>query len=258
MVHLDKLQDEMSSKGLAVVAVTTHDRSMVDKFLEETHAKHPIVIEKTDSMRAYGCHSFPSGFLIGTNGRILWKGHPGNLQDATLEETLSKAHILPDFPKALSSAQHALERDKFAEARKKTALALEHGKLEGADKEAGQKIVAWLDWYADSTLESAGKDASAGNVYAAYEAYKQVEDYYKGADASAKAKSLAKDLESDKEHRLEIKAGKRLARIKADLGGMTPKKAIKALKPLTGRKYAETKAGKEAADLVAEYEKAAG
>ena len=256
MGHLDKLAEDMAAKGLSVIAVTKQSRAAVDTFLEETGAKHPIVIEKTDSMRNYGSSSYPTSFLIGTNGRILWRGHPGNLSDSTLEEQLAGAKILPDFPKELAAARKFLEKDKYAEAQKKVAKVLEEAKLEGEDKAAAESIAAWFVWYADSTLEGAAKDTAAGNVYGAFLAYEHIADAYKGAEVGTRAKDLAKQLEADKDHKNEIKAGEKLAKIKAELGDLTPKKAIKALEPLTAKKYAETKAGKEAAELIAQYEKA--
>ena len=258
MVHLDKLHEEMSAKGLTVVAVTKQDRSAVDKFIEETSATHPIVMEKTDSMRNYGCTSYPSAFLIGSNGRILWKGHPGGLQDSTVEEQLENAKLLPEFPKALSAARKSIAKDKFADAQKKVAKALAAGKLAEDEKTAAEQIDAWLTWYPDSTLEGATKDLESGRIYAAFLGYEHVADTYKGTDVAKRAAALAKELTSDKAHKLEIKAGAKFAKLKLELGDMTPKKAIKALQPLLGKKYAETQAGQEAAELVALYEKQLG
>lgn len=256
MGHLDELDEKMKDKGLTVLAVTRQDRSAVDKFVEETGAKHPIVMESTDSMRSYGCTGFPSSFLIDPGGRILWSGHPGNLKDSQIEEALGQARILPDFPAALKSARKSFEKEKLSDAQKAVRKVLDGGKLEGEDQAAAEQIAAWFDWYADATLEGAGKDVEAGNYYEAWVAYNNVSRWYKGTDVSKRSAELAKQLLADGDQKAEIKAGDKLAKIQVVIRGVSPKKALKALAPMTGKKYRDTKAGKKAAELIKQYEAA--
>jgi len=247
--------DDFTEKGLSVVAVTKHDRSMVDQYVEETGATHPIVIESSDSMRAYGRHSFPSAFLIGANGRILWVGHPGNLKDELITQTLANAHILPEFPKDLSTARKALDKDKFSAAEKKVQKALDGGSLSAEERETVESIRDWIQWYASSTLESAAKDLEAGNVYEAWRTYGEIAKEYKGNALGSRAAGLVKALMADKAQKKEIKAGKKLAKILVELRDLKPKKALKALAPLLAKKYADTKAGQKATEMGAELEK---
>ena len=60
MGHLDKLAEEKAEKGLSVIAITRQGRAAVDAFIEETGAKHTIIIEGGDSMRSYGSRSWPT------------------------------------------------------------------------------------------------------------------------------------------------------------------------------------------------------
>lgn len=256
MVHLDKLHAEMSDKGLSILAITKQDRAAVDKFVEETGAKHPIVLESSDSMSNYGCNSYPSSFLIGPDGRILWTGHPGNLQDSVIEEALQQAQILPEFPKALASARKQFDKEKFADAQTAVLKAIEGGKLEEADAAVATKIDTWLTWYAESTVTEAGKSAEAGDFYEAWVAYEDISKGYKGSAIGKRAASLAAELLSDGEKKDEIKAGDRFAKIRAEIRGMSSKKTLKALAPMTGKSYRDTRAGKAAAALIAELEAA--
>ena len=255
MGHLDQLNDDFADKGLSVVAVTKQDRSAVQKFVDDTGATHPIVMEKSDSMRAYGRTSYPSAFLIGTNGRILWVGHPGNLKDDVIEQHLESAHILPDFPKPLAAARKALDKDKFSDAGKKVRQALEGTSLDDEERKTAEAIRDWIDWYASSTLEGATKDLEAGNVYEANRAYEEIAKAYKGHEVGTRAAGLSKELLADKGNKDEVKAGKKLGKILVAMRDLKPKKALKALAPLLAKKYADTKAGQKATEMAAELEK---
>ncbi len=256
MVHLDKLAEEKKDKGLTVIAITKQSRAAVDAFIEETGAKHPIVIESTDSMAAYGCNSYPSSFLIGPSGRILWTGNPAGLTDAKIDEELGRIKLLPAFPKTLSAVKKAIDKEKFAAAQSTVTKVLEAGKLEGDDKSAAEQIVEWLDWKASSAIEGAGKDVEAGNFYGAWTTYNDVARGFKGSAIGKRAGALAKELLADAEKKSEIKAGDKFAKLKIKVRGMSPKKALKALAPMAGKKYRDTRAGKAAAAMIKKLESA--
>jgi hypothetical protein len=254
VVHLDKLDEEMKDKGLTVIALTRQDRGAVDKFIEETGAKHTIVIESSDSMRSYGATGWPTSLLIGPGGRILFRGTV--VPDSKINETLESVKILPAFPKSLKAARKAFDKNKYADVQKVVTKALEGGKLEDADKTAAEGIGEWIDWYANSVIENAGKDIEAGNFYEAWLAYSNVSKGYKGAAIGTRAAALAKELLADADKKKEIKAGDKLAKIRVKIRDMSPKKALKALAPMASRKLRDTAAGKQAAALIKQYESA--
>ena len=254
MGHLDKLAEEMKDKGLTVIALTRQDRSAVDKFIEETGAKHPIVIEDGDSMRTYGATGWPTSFLIDPGGRIVHRDNV--IPDSKITELLESVKILPDIPKSLKAVGKALDKEKFGDALKKVTKEIEKGKLEDADKTAAEGIAAWIQWYAESNLEGAAKDSEKGKHYAAWRLYEDVADWFKGTAEGERAAKLAKEMLADDAKKDEIKAGDKLAKIKLKIRDMSPKKAIKALQPMTGKKYKDTTAGKEAAALIAQLERA--
>jgi hypothetical protein len=258
--HLNELQEKYGEQGLSIVAVSKEDSSSLEKFIEELGAEFPIVAEKTNSMRAYGKTSYPSSFLIGPDGRVLWEGHPGNLSDATLEEFLSNVKILPAFPDALQTVERAFRKDKYADALKKLQAALDRGSLEEEDAATGEEILAWLDWYATSSLESAAADVREEKYYEASVTYELIQDLYKGHDYAEQADAALKELLSDADRKLEVKAGRKLAAILAEIReeDLSPKKALKALQPLLTRKYENTRAGQQAAELAAELEEEIG
>ena len=69
------------------------------------------------------------------------------------------------------------------------------------------------------------------------------------------AKAEIKVLKGDKAHALEIKASEKLEKLKKEMREeRKPADKLKVLKPLLSKKYAETLAGKEAAEIAEDLE----
>jgi hypothetical protein len=245
------MSEKYAEKGLTVVAISKQAKADVEKYVEDLEAKHPVVCESSDSMRAYGCSSYPSCFLVGSNGRILWSGHPADFKDELVESTLEKTKLLPTLPKGLSAHAKSLEKLKYGAVLAKVESDLKAARFTAEeDKTAATALQEWLSWYATSTLESADALVGKGEVYRAYVALSDVEEAFKGHPLSAQAKASIGKLKGDSAHALEIKAGQMLDAVRKELGGERDReKVAEALKPLLAKKYAATKAGKAAADL---------
>jgi hypothetical protein len=39
-------------------------------------------------VKAYGIRSIPTAYLIGTDGKVIWEGHPRQLEDSVIEKAL--------------------------------------------------------------------------------------------------------------------------------------------------------------------------
>jgi len=255
VVHLNEIYDKYGEQGLTVLAISKQDRSSVESFIEEFQPKYPTVCEKSDSMRAYARSSYPSAFLINSNGRILWLGHPGELPESTITQAIENTKILPAWPDALDGVKKDFLKDKYAEALAKAQKEIERGQLEEADAAAATRIVEWLEWYGSSALEGAAADVEAGKVYEAGLAYEHVGALYKHHELGEKADAALKELLADKDRKLEYKAGEKLAKILEEIKELKPKKALVKLKPMLAKKYRETAAGKKAAAVAEVLEK---
>lgn len=248
------MQEKYGVKGLKVLAITDEARGVVDAFVEKTTAKHGIVIEESNSADAFGIRGFPSSFLIGPDGKILTAGHPS---EADIEKALELVRLPPELPPALSSIAPSVKKEKWCEARAKTAKLLEGATLASDDdKKAANDLIAWIDWLAQSAVDSAKAEGERGNWYEASLALEQAAEDLKGLPAAATAELELKAILADKAKKDEVTAGKRFAqaREKEREKDMKPKEALALYKPIAS-KYENTKAGKRAAKLVAEYEK---
>jgi len=252
--HLNELHNKYKDQGLVVLGLSNEGRNAVDGFVDKHGAEYPIVIESTDSIKAFQSNSFPTIVMIGPDGRILSTSNPS---EQAIEAALENVRLLPDFPKSLAGIRKAMKKEKYADALKKLGKLLEGGKLPEEDVKTGREVLAWIDWFATSSLEGAQKDVDAGSVYMAYQTLSYMSSAFKGHDYGTRAKKAGTVIMKDKALKLEVKAGEKLAGIQSDLASASSaKKALKCLKPLLSKKYAETKAGKSARKLADKYEAA--
>lgn len=265
------MQEKFDGKGLTILSATGQPRADVDGFVEEFGAVYPILCEAGGGIGQYRTKGVPTAYLIGADGTVVWHGHPANLQDSDIEDHLKdvdKAHrvsswafmvarALPAFPAKLSAVQKLLEKKKFGSALKKVEGTLP--KLEGEAKEAGETIRTWIADRASSGTEKAAGLVRDGQVYKGFLAYERIEEEFKGHDLGKQARLAAKALKADKAMALEIKASVKLEKAKKEMA--KERKAedkLKCLKPVLSKKYADTSAGKEAAELAEVLEKKAG
>ena len=249
MVHLNELHEKYAEKGLVVLGLTNEARGTVDAFCEEFGPKYPIVIESGDSMRGFRAGSFPTIVLIGPDGRIASTANPS---DQAIEAALENVRLRPEMPKSLSAVTKAMRKDQYAKALGKLSKAKEE------DAAVAKEMTEWILWFGQSSLDGAIKDQDAGNVYMAWQSLDYLGDAFKGHEIGSNAADAAKAIMKDKALKNEVKAGKLLDELRAEMAdAATAKSALKCLKPILTKKYADTKAGKEARKLADELEAAA-
>ena len=85
--HLNELEGKFKDKGLVIVGVSDEDAATVKEFQKGTPMNYPNGISK-DLVQQYGVNGIPHAFLIGKDGKLLWRGHPMQLTDAEIEKAL--------------------------------------------------------------------------------------------------------------------------------------------------------------------------
>jgi hypothetical protein len=253
-VHLDELQEKYKAKGFTVLALTNEARDLVDKFVEGTGAKHPIVIEEGDSAETFDIKGFPSAFLIDPKGKIVATGRP---TDAQIEDALKDARLTPELPKALKSVESSLKTNKYGDARTKVSKLLEGGTLTTeADKTAAEELVKWIDFLAQSGLDTAKEQGEKGEWLKASQALEDTIKSFKGMPQATEADTQLKAILADKTKKEEITASKRLveARAKQRDKELKPKEALPLFRAIAN-KYEHTKAGQQAKKIADELER---
>lgn len=254
MGHLDELYAKYQSKGLVVLAVTNEGRSLVDTFVEQTGAKHPIVIESGDSLRAYGGSGFPHSALIAADGTIAWMGHPGGITDAKVEELLRDVQLRPELPKKYSSIAWTIEKGRYADALEDLQKELGKDDLAEEARAALEGTVKFIEWKAKMLLEGGNAAAQRGDYYLAVTSWEKAEELFDGHEVAEKAKTSREELLSDKEKKRAFEAGEALEKARLRAGKMKEEQAAAMYRALE-RKYEGTKAAEEASELARQIEK---
>jgi peroxiredoxin len=91
MPKLKKLAKKYAEKGLVVVAPSLDAEASVKKFKKRHKIEELILLSNArPAAKAFGVRAFPTMFLVGKDGKILWKGHFENPKlHKTIEGALS-------------------------------------------------------------------------------------------------------------------------------------------------------------------------
>jgi len=239
------MQEKYSAKGLTVVAITNEPRGLVDKFIEETGATHPVVIESSDSASTWGISGFPTSFVIAPDGTIAYVGSPSGVTDSLIEELLKDARLFPEVPKSLSGVVKELKKDKFKSAIAKLEKFMASEGNSEEETAAAVELQEWIDWKATSGMDGAQASTEKGDFYRAATTYEDLARLFKGTEVADEAEAALEELLADKDRKREVNAGEALAKAKVRASDMSVKKAVKVFEAVA-KKYDGTRAGEEA------------
>jgi cytochrome c biogenesis protein CcmG/thiol:disulfide interchange protein DsbE len=95
--HLNSLVDKYQSDDLIFVSVTKENKSKVTNFMKKKEMKAFVALDdrgKTNS--AYRIRAIPKAYIISPEGKIIWDGHPVNLNDQLFDYYIANK----EMPKA--------------------------------------------------------------------------------------------------------------------------------------------------------------
>lgn len=222
----------------------------MDKFVEQTKAKHPIVIEGTDSAATYEIKGFPTTYLIDPDGKVSMVGMPN---EAAIEELLKKALKPPALVGKAAATQKLFEARRYGDARAQLAKLAETGTDE--EKASATEAISWIDEMARRRLASAAEESAADPGSAAV-SLKQTAEQWKGTPFADDAGRALKDLLADPAKKKEVDAAEALVKLEAKIADMKPKKALPFVKGFTNS-WKGTKAGEKAEKLLTDLERKA-
>ncbi len=86
--HLKKLHEDYTPKGVVLIGVS-HDNGpgVVEKFTADKAMTWPQVMLSNARGPDWGVRGIPHAFIISPDGKLLWRGHPGAM-DQPLEQAL--------------------------------------------------------------------------------------------------------------------------------------------------------------------------
>lgn len=220
----------------------------MDKFVEQTKAKHPIVIESSDSAATYEIKGFPTMYVLDPDGKVAAQGMPN---EGMLEELLKKALKPPALIGKAAATQKLFDGRKYGDARAQLAKLAETGTDE--EKASAAEAVQWIDEMAKRRLASAAEESAADPGSAAV-SLKQTAEQWKGTPFADDASKALKDLLADPAKKKEVDAAEALVKLEAKIADMKPKKALPFVKGFA-TSWKGTKAGEKAEKLLADLER---
>lgn len=201
--------------------------------------------KKLELMNAFGLRGFPSALLVDPDGVVVWKGHPGALNDAAIEPYLAGTLSTPlfDWPDEAKAVKKAFVKGDMKKALEAAA------KLEG-DFDAAAEIRAVIS----GKVEALRAAKEQGNVLGACELAKDLTKRLSGLPEADEAKAILAELKKDKACQTVLKAQKEIAKIREDAAELRKKKdADKLIDKL--RKVMEKNPGTYAYDEAQELSK---
>jgi len=208
---LNQMHADKADQGLIIVGLSNEEEGVVKNFLQQTQMDYPIALAEAND---YDVQAIPHSFLIGIDGKVLWRGHPAALDAAEMDKALVGA-VSPFVAPGLAEVSELRKKQEFGTAYVKAKDLLAAG---GLSERAAAQASRWIQQIeAEVQARTAGAD-TAEKVKDPYLLWVELEPIalrYQGVPgAEALAKRYAA-LMADARSKREIEGGKRLVAAQA-------------------------------------------
>ncbi len=93
MPELAKREADLKKKGVQIIGFTKVTKSATEEsvaaFIKDEGIKFPMAKEKDATMSTgFNVSGIPAAALV-KNGKVIWRGHPGKLDDATIDKLIN-------------------------------------------------------------------------------------------------------------------------------------------------------------------------
>ncbi len=271
--HMVEINKKFSSEGLQILGVSLDsDAQAMMAVAKEKGFEWPQIfggrVWQSPQSVAWGIESIPATYIVGPDGVILWKGHPGGGLDAAIQKAFKEHPPILVDPKVVAEANVALDRvdsalggSDFPGAMKllgKVPAGASKDKKVAARLEEAQKN---LGKFADGMLAEVDPLIAARQYPAAVSKLKDLAGKLAGTPAGVAARSKLSALAADPEARKQIDAADRAEKAETALNAaeklQTDKKdalAYSRFKEIVAQ-FPGTPAAKTASAALAVYEK---
>ena len=251
--HLQGFHDKFNDKGLQICATSDEDPNTIQtKMVNAKNVTYGVVAAKIGSI--YETRGIPHCWVLDADGKCIYEGHPAKVTEQMVEgwlETLPPTKIEKELAKELDGAVKAFNKGEYgkslAEATKVSA------DTEDEAVKADAKYVT--DLLQKRVEDYNGKIAAAkdsGDLVAQGKVLEEAIEAFKGSEQSEAWDGQLKELEKSDAYKDTVKAQGELDKIRDKLEDMRPSSAHKKLEKIA-KKYPDTPAGKEAAELAKRY-----
>jgi len=205
----------------------------------------------------YSSTGIPAAWLVGPDGKIVWKGHPAELKHEMIEANLKNVRLRPKFEfqaDELKKAGKLLEAGNFgkglAELDKVIAANDTPAAVEQATTARTQVIA-----YGEDELKAVEDYASSGYYSEGMLKLQELAVTFKGTEIGDRAEEKEKSWKKDDKIKAELEGAEAITQAKDLIGRRGYKDAARVLVQVTrGKKFEGTKARERAEALLKEVE----
>lgn len=190
--------------------MTDEAASLTEPWIANHNAKYAYAYDKGGKLaRWFGVSGIPHAILVDATGTVVWRGHPGGLDESTIEEHLSGTLTKPVFewPNASKGVAKSLIKGDFA------------GALAGAralsEADGGPEIVAQVSALIDARVAQVEGWHKAGNFLDVLETGAPLAKGLGDLEQAPKVAALVAAVQADKAAKPVIDAQKRIRKVLA-------------------------------------------
>lgn len=189
--------------------MTDEPQKLTEDWVAKKGAKYAYAYDKGGKLaRFFGVTGIPHAVLVDASGKIVWRGHPGNLKGPDVEKSLQGALAKPmwEWPASAKALRTAVQKRMWADA---IAAA---GKLSEAD--GGPVIADALKKLVAGRVAAMKEDLSAGNFLSAQDAATALSKSLGSLPEKAEAESVLAAIKGNKEAPKILKAQQQVREIR--------------------------------------------
>jgi thiol-disulfide isomerase/thioredoxin len=89
IAHLNDLNKKYHDRGLEIVGITGEDKSVVERFRARTPMHYAVALDADQALATkFQVQTIPQAWLLDKDGRVVWSGHPMQLDEQTIIRVL--------------------------------------------------------------------------------------------------------------------------------------------------------------------------
>jgi thiol-disulfide isomerase/thioredoxin len=89
IAHLNDLEKKYHDRGLQIVGIADEDKAVVERFLAGTPMHYAVALDRNQTLTAeFQVRTIPQAWLVDKDGRVVWSGHPMELDEQVIERAL--------------------------------------------------------------------------------------------------------------------------------------------------------------------------
>ena len=87
--HLNDLDKKYHDRGLEIVGVTSEDKTVVARFRARTPMHYAVALDADQTLATeFQVQAIPQAWLLDKEGRVVWSGHPMELDEQSIARVL--------------------------------------------------------------------------------------------------------------------------------------------------------------------------